>query len=82
MTRDQALAELNKPLYEPKELAEDMLFMRKKLGFSEDEFEQILHAEGVEDDAFPRNDWLFNPGNSAVGRAVSFAWDNVLKRRR
>ncbi|PIW30998.1 MAG: hypothetical protein COW30_00840 [Rhodospirillales bacterium CG15_BIG_FIL_POST_REV_8_21_14_020_66_15] len=44
MTRDQALAELEKPMYPPEELAEDKEFVRKKLELTETEFEEILSA--------------------------------------
>lgn len=44
MTRDEALAELEKPLYNETELADDKLYVSKKLGISEDEFEELLNA--------------------------------------
>ncbi len=42
MTRDEALLELNKPLYEQKELLEDKEYVAKKLGVNNEEFEKIL----------------------------------------
>lgn len=44
MSRDQALADLAKPMYPPEELSEDMEFVRKKLELSETEFNAILAA--------------------------------------
>ncbi|UTW51674.1 N-acetyl sugar amidotransferase [bacterium SCSIO 12827] len=44
ISRDHALAELDKPMYPLEELAEDMEFVRKKLELSESEFEEILSA--------------------------------------
>ena len=44
MTREEAEAELAKPMYPPEELAEDMEFVRKKLELSETEFQDILTA--------------------------------------
>ncbi len=44
ISRDHALAELDKPMYPPEELAEDMEFVRKKLELSESEFKEILSA--------------------------------------
>jgi N-acetyl sugar amidotransferase len=44
MTRDQALAELEKPLYEPAELAEDKDYVIRKLGLTGAEFEELLNA--------------------------------------
>ena len=42
MTRDEALLELEKPLYLEDELNEDKEFISKKLGITLDEFNQIL----------------------------------------
>lgn len=42
MSRNEALEELTKPLYEPKELEEDKEFIAKKLGISLDEFNTIM----------------------------------------
>lgn len=42
MTRDEALKELEKPLYDETELKEDKEFVSKKLGISLEEFETIM----------------------------------------
>lgn len=42
ITRDEALKELEKPLYDAKELQEDKEYIAKKLGVDNEEFEQIL----------------------------------------
>lgn len=42
MTRDEALKELEKPLYDETELKEDKEFISKKLGISLEEFETIM----------------------------------------
>lgn len=44
MTRDEALAELEKPIYDPQMQAEDREFVLKKFGLTEDEFEAIMAA--------------------------------------
>lgn len=44
MTREQALAELEKPLYEPAELDRDIDFVAKKLRLSRDEFLGLLEV--------------------------------------
>ena len=44
MTRDEALAELQKPLYDPKTLREDGEFVMKKLGLSQSEFDEIMET--------------------------------------
>jgi N-acetyl sugar amidotransferase len=45
VTRQQALAELEKPAIEPAQLREDRAFVVKKLGLSEAEFDRIMAAE-------------------------------------
>lgn len=42
ITREDALRKLEEPLYEPDELRQDIEFVRKKLQFSEKEFEAIM----------------------------------------
>jgi len=42
LTRDEALAELAKPLYPPEELREDKAFILKKLGLTPEEWEQLM----------------------------------------
>ncbi len=44
MTREQALAELEQPTYDPQLQAEDMVYVTKKLGFSPSEFESLMNA--------------------------------------
>lgn len=42
MTRDEAIAELNKPLYDPVMLEDDRNFFIKKLGINRDEYDRIM----------------------------------------
>lgn len=44
MSREQALAELSKPLYETRELNEDKIFIAKKLGIELAELESLIAA--------------------------------------
>jgi N-acetyl sugar amidotransferase len=44
MSREEALAELEKPLYTANELAVDTAFVAKKLGFSDEEFAALIAA--------------------------------------
>ena len=43
MTRDQALEEMRQPAYDPALLREDRAFVLKKLGLSDEDFEEIMH---------------------------------------
>lgn len=60
ITREQALAELAKPLYEPDELAHDMQLVLGKLNLSQDEFDQIMKQPPKEHTAYPSNAFVFN----------------------
>jgi N-acetyl sugar amidotransferase len=53
ITREQALAELAKPLYAPDELATDKAYVLKKLGMSVEDFDQYLRTPGVPHAAYP-----------------------------
>ena len=44
LSREEALKKLKEPLYDPKELIEDKAFVIKKLGFTEEEFDDIMEA--------------------------------------
>lgn len=53
MTRDQALAELQQPLYDADELRRDKAYVLKKLDFNEAEFDAILAQPPVAHDSYP-----------------------------
>lgn len=53
ISREEALAELEKPLYQPDDLRRDKAFVLKKLGFSEAEFDQIMAGPPVPHDHYP-----------------------------
>jgi N-acetyl sugar amidotransferase len=44
MTKEEALKELEKPIYPPGELKQDMEYVLKKLGLSKDSFESIMQT--------------------------------------
>ncbi len=60
MTRAQAMLELEKPTYDEDLQQQDMEYVRKKLGFSEEEFEAVLSLPNR------RHDWY---GSDASDRA-------------
>ena len=59
MTRNQALAELQKPLYDPKLLEEDKAFIAKKLGISVEEFDRLLQEPPRHYSEFPNHQRKF-----------------------
>ena len=42
LTKEEALAELDQPIYDPAQLKQDYVFVLKKLGLSESEFEDLM----------------------------------------
>ena len=59
MTRDDAMAEMNKPLYDSVELEEDRRFVIKKLGLNQKEFDEIMAQPCRSYRDYPSNEWLF-----------------------
>ena len=53
MSREEALKELEKPLYDERELKEDKEYIAKKLGVSNEEFETILQMPSHKYSDFP-----------------------------
>ena len=53
MSREEGLKELDKPLYDEKELKEDKEYIAKKLGVSDEKFEQILQMPSHKYSDFP-----------------------------
>lgn len=47
LTREEALKELEKPIYNPSELEQDTDYILKKFGLSRNEFDQIMNAKPV-----------------------------------
>jgi hypothetical protein len=60
LTREQALEELAKPLYDPRELREDEEFFVKKLGLTRSEFAELMATPVRSWEEFPSNRWLMN----------------------
>lgn len=56
ISRDEALGELKKPLYDKDELKEDLEYVVKKLGVSQEEFEDILQMPTHHYSDFSNND--------------------------
>jgi hypothetical protein len=61
LTRDEALAALARPVYQPDELRSESEYVRKKLGFSESEWQEILDAPPRSHRAFPTERQYIDP---------------------
>lgn len=57
ISRDEALNELNKPLYDEKELKRDKEYVLKKLGWSESEFKEIMELPIKRHDDYKTDLW-------------------------
>jgi N-acetyl sugar amidotransferase len=79
MTRQDALYELEKPLYDPKQLEEDKLFFAKKLGISVDEFENIMKQKPTTYKNFPNHEDFYRFIRNTI-RKVSFLRKIIKKR--
>ena len=72
MNREDALEEMQKDPYPPNMLAEDKAFVIKKLGLSEEEFEQIMAMPSRSFRDYPNNYFWFTKMRGFV---------NLAKRR-
>jgi hypothetical protein len=59
MTRDEALEEMKKPLYDEQLLCEDMQFVLKKFGLTQAEWDTIMEAPKKKATDYPSNAFLF-----------------------
>ena len=59
MTREEALKELEKPLYTPEELAKDREHVLSKLCLTEAEFDEIMKAPIRDQRSFASDEWLY-----------------------
>jgi N-acetyl sugar amidotransferase len=65
LSRDEALKELAKPLYDPAELEEDKEYVRKKLSLSREEFDHILTQPIKTYKDYPSNERVYKIVRSA-----------------
>lgn len=56
MRREEALAQLARPLYESIDLANEKEYVLKKLGFTDEEFDKIMHHPPMPHNAYPSNE--------------------------
>ena len=59
MTREQALKELKKPVYDKAELQRDKEYVLKKFGLSEQEFEKLMKLPIKKHTDYPSNEWIY-----------------------
>lgn len=60
MTRQEAFESLKEPIYDPELLRQDSLFVLKKLGLSQKEFDVILREPVKSETDYPNNSFFFH----------------------
>jgi hypothetical protein len=60
MTKQQARAEMQQPLYDPTELEEDRIYWVKKLGLTMGEYEKVMRERPSFYTDFPHSEELYN----------------------
>ena len=69
MTREEALAELEQPPYDPQQMEEDKAYIAKKLGLTVEEFQTIIDGENKTFRDY-RNSWGLIQFGTVVLRAL------------
>lgn len=73
MTREEALAALDRPLYDPVELEIDIDYVTKKLGFSAAEWAEIMATPPRSYKDTPNFGWMFDHSNPLVLKVRDYA---------
>lgn len=58
ISREQAIMEISKPIIGEEEVKQLHLYVQKKLGLSESEYNQLLHAPPIDYTAYPNDEFL------------------------
>jgi N-acetyl sugar amidotransferase len=80
ITKEQALEEMNKPLYDQSEINEEKHFVLKKFGLSEQEFEEIMKGPVRSHESFRTNKELWRRYFKVVGAINAFLKAIRLKK--
>jgi len=70
ITREAALAEMNKPLFRPDDLAVEKDFVLKKLGYNDAQWQAIMDKPAIAHSDLPNNAWMFDHKKNPVTRAL------------
>jgi hypothetical protein len=59
MTRDEALDKLSRPAYpDPRQEEQDRIFVMKKLGFTQESFDEYIRAPAIPHEAYGSEKWI------------------------
>jgi len=73
ITRDAALEEMKLPVYPEELFKQDKEYVLKKLGLSEEEFEDIMNLPIKSDKDYPSNTWIFKNLSFLINAAKKIA---------
>lgn len=59
LTRDEALAQIDEPAYAPDELDQDKRYVIKKLGLTNEAFDELMQRPIKEHRAYATDEWFF-----------------------
>jgi N-acetyl sugar amidotransferase len=81
ISREDAIHELEKPVYDPQELINDRDFILKKLGFSNSEFERIMSEKPKSHLQYGSDEWIFSTWRNSIPRFIKNAVKKVVLRK-
>jgi aminotransferase len=82
MTRDAAMAELERDMYEPVEKMIDIEYCSRKLGFSEAEWAKVMRTPPAHATDYPNNGWLYDhTSNRLTAMIRKFAKGEMFGRK-
>lgn len=82
MTREEALVELGRDMYDPVEKMIDIEYCSRKLGFSAEEWKKIMAMPPSHATEYPNNGWLFDHTSNKVTALVrKIAKGEVFSRK-
>ena len=64
---------MKKPLYDPEELQNDREYVLKKLGLSEEEFDEIMNLPIKSHLDYPNSQWIYKQV-SRIERLINLPW--------
>ncbi|ABC64755.1 N-acetyl sugar amidotransferase [Erythrobacter litoralis] len=83
MTREEALVELERDMYDPVEKMIDIEYCSRKLGFSAEEWAEVMATPPAHATDYPNNGWLFDhTTNRATALVRKIAKGEMFARKR
>jgi N-acetyl sugar amidotransferase len=71
ITRDEALAQMEQPLYQPDDLEKDKDYVARKLGLPRSAFDELMAAQPHAHEDYPTNRWMHEAWNAGSKAAAA-----------